>query len=160
VLNRTGARVFFVNLAAFVATQARRIFCGSTPGSPPALSSRVLRKARRIEIRYTQAELDECMAEIRDHVCIRCIEKLPGAPPCAPQGKRCGIELHLADVIEVCHAARGKMMDPYITRFHEDVCSHCANRTTMQCPCPLDYLLLLAVEAVEAVDERKTRYNS
>jgi hypothetical protein len=30
----------------------------------------------------------------------------------------------------------------------------------MQCPCPLDYLLLLAVEAVEAVDERKTGHNS
>jgi len=109
---------------------------------------------------YTQAELDEYMAEIRDHVCSRCIEKPPGAPPCAPQGKRCGIELHLADVIEVCHAARGKTMEPYITRFHEDVCSHCANSTTLQCPCPLDYLLLLAVEAVEAVDERKTGQNS
>ena len=55
---------------------------------------------------YTQAELDEYMAEIREHVCSRCIEKPPGAPPCAPQGKRCGIELHLSEVVEVSHAAR------------------------------------------------------
>ena len=103
----------------------------------------------------TQTELDEYMAEIREHVCGRCIEKPPGAPPCAPHGKRCGIELHLAEVVEVCHAARGNTIEPYIERFHEDVCSHCANQPTRQCPCPLDYLLLLAVEAIEAVDERK-----
>jgi hypothetical protein len=102
-----------------------------------------------------QTVLDEYMAEIREHVCSRCIEKPPGAPPCAPQGKRCGIELHLPEIVEVCHAARGTVMGPYIERFHDDVCSHCSNRTTRQCPCPLDYLLLLAVEAIEAVDERK-----
>ena len=103
----------------------------------------------------TQAELDEYLAEIREHVCSRCIEKPPGAPPCAPQGKHCGIELHLPEVVEVCHAARGSRMEPYIVRFHEEVCAHCAQQTTPQCPCPLDYLLLLAVEAIEAVDERK-----
>jgi len=105
---------------------------------------------------YTQPELDDYMAEIREHVCRRCIEKPPGAPPCAPQGKRCGIELHLAEIVEVCHVAQGKTMEPYIQRFHEDVCSHCSSQTTRQCPCPLDYLLLLAVEAIEAVDGRKT----
>jgi hypothetical protein len=46
-------------------------------------------------------------------------------------------------------------MEPYIERFHNDVCSHCANRPTSHCPCPLDHLLLLAVEAIETVDERR-----
>jgi len=104
---------------------------------------------------YTQADLDDYMTEIRGHVCSRCIEKLPGAPPCAPQGKRCGIELHFSDIIDVCHATRCKSMEPYGTRLHEQICSQCANRTTMQCPCPLDYLLRLTVEAVDAVDERR-----
>jgi hypothetical protein len=104
---------------------------------------------------YTQAELDEYLAELRGHVCSRCIERPQGGPPCAPHGKRCGIELHLAEIVEVCHAARGKQMEPYIARFHEDVCSHCAQHTSNQCPCPLDYLLLLAMEAIDAVDERK-----
>lgn len=103
----------------------------------------------------TEAELKEYMAEIREHVCSRCIERPPGGPPCAPQGKRCGVELHLPEIVEVFHASRGKVIDPYIERFHSDVCSHCANRTTNQCPCPLDYLLLLAVEAIERVDERR-----
>jgi hypothetical protein len=103
---------------------------------------------------YTPAELEEYLAEIRAQVCSHCIERPPGAPPCAPHGKRCGIELHLPEIIEVCHRAKGGLIDPYIERFHEDVCSHCANRPTSQCPCPLDYLLVLAVQAIETVDQR------
>jgi hypothetical protein len=103
---------------------------------------------------YTQAELDEYMAEIRQQVCSRCIDRPPGGPPCAPQGKQCGIELHLAEIVEVAHATRSRVMDPYIERFHCDVCAHCATRETRHCPCPLDPLLLLAIQAVETVDER------
>jgi len=47
----------------------------------------------------TSAELDEYMDEIRWHVCSRCIERVPGGPPCAPLGKRCGIELHLEQLV-------------------------------------------------------------
>jgi hypothetical protein len=50
-------------------------------------------------------------------------------------------------------------MEPYIKSFHEDVCADCAFRVTDQCPCPLGYLLLLAVEAIEAVDERQKAEN-
>ena len=106
---------------------------------------------------YEKAELAEYLAEIRERVCSRCIERPPDAPPCAPQGKQCGIELHLAEIVDVCHAARGRAMDPYVARFHEDICLHCANREGDSCPCPLDYLLLLAIEAIEAVDERRTQ---
>lgn len=106
---------------------------------------------------YTQAELDEYMAEIREQVCSSCIERPQGGPPCAPHGKNCGIELHLPDIVEVAHSSRSKVMDPYIERFHCDVCSHCANQTSRQCPCPLDYLLLLAIQAIETVDERHGR---
>ena len=104
---------------------------------------------------YTHSELDEYMAEIRDQVCSRCIERPPDAPPCEPQGKRCGIELHLAEIVELTHRTRSRAMDPYIDHFHNEVCSHCANRTTDQCPCPLDPLLLLAIEAIETVDQRR-----
>jgi hypothetical protein len=103
----------------------------------------------------SESELAEYLAEIREQVCSRCIERPPGAPPCAPHGKLCGIELHLAEIVDVAHRARGQTMDPYISRFHSDVCTFCTNRTTEQCPCPLDYLLLLAVQAIDAVDERR-----
>ena len=104
---------------------------------------------------YTQTDLDEYMAEIRQHVCSRCIQRPPGGPPCLPRGTRCGIELHLAEIVEMCHAAKGDVMDPYIERLHEDVCANCSECDTSACPCPLDYLLLLAAEAVDAVDERR-----
>ncbi len=103
----------------------------------------------------TQIELDEYMAEIREHVCSRCIERPPGGPPCAPLGKNCGVELHLAALVDVCHSEDSLHMEPYINRFHDDICTHCANRPTPQCPCALDYLLTLAVEAIETVDNRR-----
>ncbi len=103
---------------------------------------------------FTQAELSEYLAEIREQVCRHCIDRPPGGPPCAPLGKQCGIEVHLEEIVELAHATRSRIIDPYIERFHEDVCSHCANRTTRHCPCPLDPLLTLAIQAVETVDER------
>jgi hypothetical protein len=57
--------------------------------------------------------------------------------------------------VDAVHTVRSNSLDPYIGVFHDHVCEHCANRTTSQCPCPLEYLLLLAVEAIETVDERR-----
>lgn len=106
---------------------------------------------------YTEAQLSEYLDVIRERVCRHCIERLPGGPPCAPLGKRCGVELHLAEIVDVAHRARGRLMDSYIERFHTDVCAHCANQPTRQCPCPLDYLLQLAIEAIDEVDARPGR---
>jgi hypothetical protein len=39
---------------------------------------------------------------------------------------------------------------------HDEVCLHCASRNTTQCPCPLETLLILAVQAIEAVDQRRS----
>jgi hypothetical protein len=103
----------------------------------------------------TSSELNEYMDEIRRHVCSRCIERVPGGPPCAPLGKRCGIELHLEQLVNAVHAVHNQAIDPYIDSFHDQVCANCANRVTNQCPCPLEPLILLAVEAIETVDERR-----
>jgi hypothetical protein len=46
-------------------------------------------------------------------------------------------------------------MEPYIDDFHYEVCMHCANGGTGQCPCPLEFLLVLAVQAIDAVDQRR-----
>ena len=102
----------------------------------------------------TQRLLDEYLTELRAQVCSRCIERPEGGPPCSPLGKRCGIELHLPDFISAVHAVNNVRIDPYIESLHERVCKDCKNRNTNQCPCPLKYLLLLAVEAIETVDNR------
>ena len=113
-------------------------------------AKRERRKAMKVE-----PELREYMDAIQEQVCSRCIEKPPGGPPCAPLGKRCGIEINLGPLVEAVHSERSNLMDPYIQHFHDDVCAHCVNRPTNQCPCPLEYLLELAVEAIESVDERR-----
>ena len=107
---------------------------------------------------YEGTHLEEYMSEIREKVCARCVERPPGGPPCAPLGKRCGIELDLPELVDAVHGVRSDVMEPYIDHFHGDVCMHCANRCTKQCPCPLEFLLVLAVQAIEAVDQRHAEH--
>lgn len=109
---------------------------------------------------YEGTDLEEYMSEIRDQVCSRCVERPPGGPPCAPLGKRCGIELDLPQLVDAVHRVQADNMEPYIDHFHGDVCMFCANRNTEQCPCPLEFLLVLAVQAIEAVDQRRAEQSS
>jgi hypothetical protein len=104
---------------------------------------------------YTEQELAEYMTEIREQVCRRCIERPPGGPPCGPLGKLCGIEVNLPRLIDAVRSIHSRAMDLYIIEFHDRVCEECVASPTSQCPCPLKYLLELAVEAIETVDERK-----
>lgn len=103
----------------------------------------------------TQELLDEYRSEIRARVCSRCTERPPGGPPCGPLGKQCGVELHLEKLIDVAHVAPSGTMDPYVLHLRDDVCAFCPLQETKSCPCPLSYLLPLAIEAVEAVDQRR-----
>ena len=109
---------------------------------------------------YEGTELEEYMAEIREQVCSRCVERPAGGPPCQPLGKRCGVELNLRLLVNAVHKEHSNWMGPYINHFHEDVCAHCQDRQTAHCPCALEYLLELAVEAIEAVDERRSNTES
>jgi hypothetical protein len=102
-----------------------------------------------------ESDLDEYRAELRASVCSRCIERLPGAPPCGPLGKGCGIERHLAGIIEICRTTNSALIDPYIEKLHDTICAQCEHKDTPACPCPLDYLLQLAVEAVDRVEYRR-----
>jgi hypothetical protein len=103
----------------------------------------------------TSSDYDDYLAEIRQQVCSRCIERPPRGPPCAPHGKQCGIEAHLPDLIDICRTTDSALIDPYFERLHESICVHCKFIYEAGCPCPLDYLLQLAVEAVETVERRR-----
>jgi hypothetical protein len=70
-----------------------------------------------------------------------------------PLGKRCGVELHLEDLVAVVHSNAAARIDPYIDGFHTTICTSCPVNPTSQCPCPLEYLITLAVEAIESVDQ-------
>jgi hypothetical protein len=103
-----------------------------------------------------EAELAEYMAEIRKHVCSRCVERPPGGPPCAPLGKECGIEMHLPQLVETIRSTpRSELIAPYLDRNRASICEHCPRLHSDICPCPMDYLAVLLVEAVEAVDRRR-----
>jgi hypothetical protein len=103
----------------------------------------------------TTVELTEYLEEIRKEVCSKCIERPPGGPPCAPLGKVCGIELHLPELIDAIHDVRSDGIAAYLDHNREKVCAGCAFHHTSICPCPMDYLAVPLVEAVEAVDRRR-----
>lgn len=101
-----------------------------------------------------EQDLAEYLEEIREQVCSRCPERPPGGPPCAPLGKECGIEMHLSALIESIHAVQSDRIAPYLAHNRLEICMHCAFLHSSICPCPMDYLTVLLVEAVEAVDQR------
>lgn len=104
---------------------------------------------------YAEAELDEYLDEIRERVCSRCVERPPGGPPCAPLGKMCGVELHLPLYVEAVHGVESNFIEPYLDNIHESVCSQCVQHDAKGCPCPLEYLPILVVQAIETVDQRR-----
>jgi hypothetical protein len=103
----------------------------------------------------TDTQLAEYLEEIRQEVCSRCIERPPGGPPCAPLGKQCGVEMHLAALVDAIHERRSDFIEPYLRNNRAKICSHCALLGARECPCPMDYLAVLIVQAVETVDQRR-----
>lgn len=103
----------------------------------------------------TATELPEYLDEIRRRVCTRCVERTSGGPPCAPLGKQCGIELHLPALIDAIHDIDSASIVPYLYHNRQQICEHCPLLEKEGCPCPMDYLAVLVVQAVEAVDARR-----
>jgi hypothetical protein len=59
-------------------------------------------------------------------------------------------------LVKICRTTDSALIDPYIEQLHELICPDCEYKDSSMCPCPLDYLLQLAVEAVEKVEQRHT----
>jgi len=102
-----------------------------------------------------QAELGDYLTEIRNTVCSRCVERPRGGPPCAPLGKNCGVEMHLPQLISSVRQVHSNLLEPYLEHNRNTICEQCSFLHSAICPCPMDYLSCLVVEAVEAVDERR-----
>src|SRR5690606_21972558 len=94
----------------------------------------------------------EYLDELRQQVCRHCIIRREPGPPCDEAGIACGIERHLPALVALCRSLDSPFIDPYGEKLDELICEHCELRETPSCPCPLHYLLPLAVEAVETVE--------
>jgi hypothetical protein len=103
----------------------------------------------------TQTELTEYLDAIREQVCSRCVERPINGPPCAPLGKQCGVEMHLPQIVSAIHEVRSDWIGPYLENNRNRVCETCAQHHSSVCPCPMDYLAVLLVQAVETIDKRR-----
>ena len=103
----------------------------------------------------TETELTEYMDEIREQVCSRCVERPPNGPPCSPLGKQCGIEMHLPLIVNAIRDVRSDSIVPYLEHNRNHICETCIFHHSSICPCPMDYLAVLLVQAVETVDKRR-----
>ena len=104
----------------------------------------------------TDEDYQDYLSALREHVCSHCIVRQPDCPPCAPHGIACGIEQHIPELVTICQTTDSQQMDTYIQQLHDDICQTCDAKDGPTCPCPLDYLLQLAVEAVERVEQGRT----
>ena len=102
-----------------------------------------------------EATLNEYLDEIRKEVCSICVERPAGGPPCAPLGKQCGIEMHLPKLIDAIHTVKSDSIRPYLETNRAAICTKCSAFHTSICPCPMDYLSVLLVHAVDTVDRRR-----
>ncbi len=97
--------------------------------------------------------LDVYVREVRKQVCSRCTERPSGGPPCQPGGKVCGVENHLAELIEVLHTSSpGERTTSFLDQIRTRLCDPCPEQHSTTCPCPMDYLAAMVVEAIETVD--------
>ncbi len=103
---------------------------------------------------YGSERMAEYLREIREQVCSRCIEKPPGGPPCAPLGRRCGLELHFEQFVTAVHDIQSPFIGPYLDHDRSVICCDCEQQGGSECPCPMDYLAVLGVQAIETVDQR------
>jgi hypothetical protein len=103
----------------------------------------------------TEAASTEYLDEIRKQVCARCVERPPGGPPCAPLGKPCGIELHLPQLIDAIREVHSPLIEPYLDQNRQQICQKCVFLHSSICPCPMDSLAVLLVQAIETVDQRR-----
>jgi len=105
-----------------------------------------------------EAETQEYLAMIREAVCRFCPERPAGGPPCLPLGKVCGVEMHLAELIDSIHQVRSGLIAPYLENNQTRICATCAYLHSSCCPCPMERLAVLVVEAVEEVDDGHERH--
>ena len=63
----------------------------------------------------------------------------------------------MSALVTICRTTDSALIDPYIEKLHNTICSDCEYKDKPACPCPLDYLLQLAVETVEKVERRRAR---
>jgi hypothetical protein len=103
----------------------------------------------------SESERDEYLAEIREQVCSRCVERPADGPPCEPLGKLCGIEMHLPEIIDSVHHVRSNSVIPYLEMNRNRICERCALLHSSICPCPMDYMAVLLVRAIDTVDRRR-----
>ncbi len=101
-----------------------------------------------------ELELQEYLDEIREKVCSRCVERPEGGPPCVPLGKPCGVELHLPQLVESVREVHSGLIAPYLESDRCHICTTCSYLHGEHCPCPMDTLAVLVVEAIETVERR------
>jgi len=102
-----------------------------------------------------EVEMQEYLDEIRQEVCSHCVERPPNGPPCGPLGKPCGVELHLPQLVEAVQLVHSTLIDPYLETNRQKVCQTCPLMYSAFCPCPMDSLAVLVVQAIETVDQRR-----
>jgi hypothetical protein len=68
--------------------------------------------------------------------------------------------MHLDRLVSCTQQVQSDLIEPYVEHNRQEICAGCAFLNSDICPCPMEYLAVLVVQAIEAVDERRERWES
>ncbi|HLF13814.1 MAG TPA: universal stress protein [Bacteroidota bacterium] len=98
------------------------------------------------------------LEEIRQRVCMKCIDRTPSGLCVASTYDSCAINRYLPEIIDIVLTTPGDNLDAYVARLREKVCSvcqhqspdgHCDMRDDVECA--LDRYFPLVIEAIQEV---------
>jgi hypothetical protein len=98
---------------------------------------------------YSEAEIANYLPEIREAVCKGCSDRPAGGPPCEAFGKRCAVEMDLPLILQAIRETD----NPFMAYPVENIRCRLCSGGKPDCSCPRDYVLMLVVQAVRAIDE-------
>jgi hypothetical protein len=58
----------------------------------------------------------------------------------------------LPELVEAIRQIKSDSIGPYLDYNRHAICEGCSHHNSSQCPCPMDYLAVLLVEAMESID--------
>lgn len=105
-----------------------------------------------------QAERAALTRAIRERICAHCDTQPPDGSSCASVGVVCGVELYLDRLIDAVREVQDRRMENFAENALDRVCRSCAARGHRVCPCPMEFLLPRAVQAVKTADQEFNPY--
>lgn len=98
---------------------------------------------------------------LKERVCGICFDRNDDGTCGLPEGRVCGIEAHLPDIVRAVEAEHSFDLTPYVESIRTKVCPNCSQDESGRCvfresfDCAVDNFLYVVVDTIEDVRARE-----